>query len=66
MTALVGLLRTLSYTGGLFGYVLMAYVIAGWLGDVVGSCEERRAKGDNKRMVDAGAESGKSNYRAEH
>lgn len=32
---MIDLLRGLSYIGGLFGYMVMAYVLADWLGDVV-------------------------------
>ena len=41
MTAAVDLLRGLSYTGGLFGYAVMAYVPAAWVGDVVWNNKRR-------------------------
>ena len=35
MTAAIALLRDLSYIGGLFGYAVMGYVLAAWVGDAI-------------------------------
>lgn len=65
MTAAIPLLRSLSYIGGLFGYAVMGYVLAAWVGDAVDAIERlRRSKRDNKRVADARAEAGKSDHSA--
>lgn len=48
MTAAIPLLRGLSYIGGLFGYAVMAYVLAAWVGDAIDAIERlRRRKRDH-------------------